>query len=221
MNMSGTMKLLMALSLAVFTIYGCGEEKETNVPATKLTASSVVSVPASDGHGHSVTIPFSDLDLASDPGFTASSDFQYRSSDNTGHSHVIALSKQQLTDLNNGLRVTVTSSVTSTHSHTWNLQGGAVLYEKFCYNCHSNDKRGNNPMNVTVSSGQRSSIINPSSAAVSTATAVVPDPNFMPVAEMSLDGAYLYAKYCAGCHDALAVKTGRQHRSSWQWVLLA
>lgn len=195
-------------------LVGCGEEREDNVPAVKLTASAAVSEPAADGHGHSVEIPFTDIDLASNPGFTAATPFQYRSSDNTGHSHVIALSKEQMIDLNNGLLVKLTSSSQNSHIHSWNLQGGKVLYEKHCYNCHTNDKRGHNPMNVPFfNASQISAVKNPSGAAASPAAnaTATPDPTFMPAAETSLDGAFLYGKYCAGCHGQIAstVKANR------------
>ena len=198
--------VLVAIIVMSSFLSGCGSENETNVPAVKLTASAVVSEPSTDGHGHNVEIPFTDIDLASNADFTATTPFQYRSSDNTGHSHVIALSKLQMIDLYNGMIVQLTSSLQNSHIHIWNLQGGKVLYDKHCYNCHTNDMRDRNPMNVTFNAGQIGAVKNPGGAeasppANSTAT---PDPAFMPAAEVSLDAIFLYGKYCAGCHGQLA-----------------
>ncbi|MFZ2951260.1 MAG: cytochrome c [Desulfuromonadaceae bacterium] len=202
--------ILSAAAIAMtVAITGCGDDRGDNVPAVKLTASAVVS-DLTNGHGHNVEIPFSDMDLASDPNFTATIPFQYRSSDNTGHSHVIALSKLQMIDLNNGMRVTLTSSVPDTstsHTHVWNLLGGGILYDKHCYNCHTNDKRGHNPMNVVFNAAQTSAVTFPAAQPLSTSPAATPDPGFMPVLELSLDGVYLYDTYCAGCHGPLASST--------------
>jgi mono/diheme cytochrome c family protein len=184
---------------------GCGE-KETNSPAIKLTASAVVSELA-EGHGHSVELPF--IDVSSAP---TGNTYQYRSSDNTGHSHVIAISKQQMIDLNNGLKLSLTSSLPNagtSHTHIWNIQGGNVLYEKNCYNCHSNDKRGHSPMNVSFSPSQTNAVINPAGQQISTSTAAIPNPAFTPSTTVSLDGAALYASSCAGCHNQLASSTKR------------
>lgn len=219
--MNIVLKVLAASAVVVMMtmLAACGEGKETNVPALKLTASAVVSDLA-NGHGHDVEIPFSDIDLASSPGFSATSPFQYRSSDNTGHSHVIALSKLQMIDLNNGMQVTLTSSAptaSTPHIHTWNLQGGNILYDKHCYNCHSNDKRGHSPMNVVFNASQTGAVKYPGFAPVSppeNATAI-PDPAFFPAAETSLDGALLYGKYCAGCHGPLAT-SGKTNRTAIQ-----
>lgn len=200
---------IMAMSAL---LSGCGEEREDNVPAVKLIASAVVSDLAS-GHGHNVTIPFTDIS-----GTPSATLFQYRSSDNTGHSHVIALSDQQMIDLNNGMRLTVTSSAQSSgtaHTHVWNIVGGTVLYDMHCYNCHTNDKRGHTPMNVTFTASQSSAVISPNGAPLSASPAATPDPLFTPPVETSLDGAFLYGKYCASCHGALASST-KANRSATQ-----
>lgn len=202
---SATLVAMIALLSA------CGEEKEDNIPAVKLIASAVVS-DIQSGHGHNVVIPFTDISA------TPAALFQYRSSDNTGHSHVIALSDQQMIDLNNGMRLTVTSSAQSSgtaHTHTWNIVGGTVLYDKYCYNCHTNDKRGHTPMNVTFTASQTSAVINPNGATLSVSPAAIPDPLFTPAAETSLDGAFLYSTYCAACHGPLASST-KANRSATQ-----
>jgi hypothetical protein len=203
--MNAVLKVLILSAAAIIMttmITGCGETGD-NIPAVKLTASAIVS-DLSNGHGHNVEMPFPDISSV-----PAADLFQYRSSDNTGHSHVIALSRQQMIDLNNGMRLTVISSTSSSgtaHTHIWNLLGGSVLYDKYCYNCHTNDKRSQdqNRMNAGLRplsvASQINAIINPVAAPLSTSTAAIPDPLFTP----SLDGQALYTSNCSGCHGALA-----------------
>jgi mono/diheme cytochrome c family protein len=195
------------LITAVSLVFGCGEKGETNVPAVKLTSSTVTSQTVS-AHTHTVTIPFTDISAA------PVADLQYRSSVSSGHSHVIALSKQQIIDLNNGMRLSLTSSVPDSvvsvsHTHTWDIQGGTVLYDRSCYNCHSNDKRGNSPMNVSFNESQTKAVVNPGSAPLSTTSPATPDPAFIPSGSVSLDGAALYAANCVGgsCHGSLINST--------------
>jgi mono/diheme cytochrome c family protein len=201
------MAVLAAIIAMTTMLTGCGEGREDNIPAVKLTASALVS-DITNGHGHNVEIPF--IDISAAPGADL---FQYRSSDNTGHSHVIALSKQQMIDLNNGMRLTLTSSAPSSgtaHTHTWNIQGGNVLYDKNCYNCHTNDKRGQdqNRMNSSLrplsNANQIAAVKNPGAQALSTSTAAVPDPAFTLSTTVSLDGPTLYANNCSRCHGPLA-----------------
>jgi mono/diheme cytochrome c family protein len=203
-NLKKTLALLVAVTLSAM-LSGCGEGGGTNPPAVKLTASTVVSSTDST-HQHSVSIPF--VDVTASP---AAGGYQYRSDTVSGHSHVIALSMQQMIDLNNGMQLTLTSSAPSSgasHTHTWIIQGGSVLYEKNCYNCHTNDKRGQGPMNVSFNTSQTSAVRSPGSAPVSTAAAATPDPNYAPLAASAApDGAALYASQCAGCHGALATST--------------
>ena len=184
-------------------LFGCGEGRETSTPSVQLSASKVASSTVS-AHSHSVTIPFSDVSLT--PANTVT---QYRSDTVNGHSHVIAFSAQQMIDLSNGLQLSLTSSAPDTgaaHIHVWNIQGGSVLYEKNCYNCHSNDKRNNNPMNVSFNAGQTAAVKNPGGASLSNSTAAIPDPSYQPSVPAtppaaSPDGALLYASKCASCHS--------------------
>ena len=196
-------KFVILAAVGTALLSGCGEGGETNAPAVKLTTSSVASSTDS-AHQHSVSIPFSDVSASPSAG-----GYQYRSDSAGGHSHVIALSQQQMVDLNNGLQLTLTSSAPSSgvsHTHTWSIQGGSVLYEKNCYNCHSNDKRGQNPMNVSFNASQTSAVRSPGTAPVSTAAAATPDPNYTP-GSVAPDGVALYASQCAGCHNPLATST--------------
>jgi mono/diheme cytochrome c family protein len=196
--------IAMAAAVCATLLSGCGDKGETNAPAAKLTASTVLS-STDTAHQHSVSIPFTDVSAS-----PAAGGNQYRSDTAGGHSHVIALSQQQMTDLNNGMQLTLVSSAPSSgaaHTHTWSIQGGSILYEKNCYNCHSNDKRGQNPMNVVLNASQTGAVKSPGSAPVSTATAATPDPNYSPVASAAPDGVALYASLCAGCHNPLATST--------------
>ena len=118
---------LLMVSTLVFGCVGGGGDSEgkTNSPANKLTASAVTSQPSDitvPGHTHIVSIPFTDFSAS-----PATDIYQYRSDTSNGHSHVIALTKQQMIDINNGMRVVVTSSTSDTgadHTHTWSIQGG-------------------------------------------------------------------------------------------------
>lgn len=201
-------KIIKLLILgSIMMAAGCGE-KETNEPTIKLTASAVVSQSDSTAHTHVVNIPFTDVSAS-----PVANIFQYRTDEVNSHSHVIALTKQQMIDINNGMRVVLTSSaplVGTVHNHSWKIQGGDLLYEKNCYNCHSNDKRSNYPMNVSFSQSQISAVINPSGATLSTSASATPDPNYTTSsATVILDGAVLYASNCSSCHGALATSTKR------------
>ncbi len=193
--------ILMGL---LFLIFGCGET-ETNVPSTKLIASMVTSSADSTTHSHSITIPF--IDISASP---VSDIFQYRSVASNSHSHVVAITKQQMIDINNGMKLALTSSTSDSgiaHTHVWDIQGGSLLYEKNCYNCHTNDKRGHTPMNVSFNSSQTSSVINPGNAPLSNSASTTPDPNYSPSANVVLDGATLYNANCFTCHLELASST--------------
>ena len=200
-NLNYALAALIVVALSAMQS-GCGDD-ETNSPAVKLTTSTVASATDS-GHLHSVSIPFVDVSAA-----PVTSGYQYRSDTVSGHSHVIALSQQQMIDLNNGMQLTLTSSTPSSgasHTHTWSIQGGSVLYEKNCYICHSDDKRGQNPMNVSFNVSQTIAVKSPGSAPQSTAAAAIPDPNYA-ASSTAPDGVALYAGACAGCHNPLATTT--------------
>lgn len=195
--------MLVAMTIVLVGLYGCGDS-ETNPPATKLTATAVSSA-VTNGHTHTVSIPFSDLGTTTQVNYTTST--------TAGHSHIIALSPQQFSDLKSGLRVIVTSTAAADgHTHTWEIQGGNVLYESICYNCHSNDKRGAAGMpgtSYTPLQSQRDALANPSAAPLSTAPAPNPTSTPTPSGTGTPDGAALYASNCAGCHGPLSSSTKR------------
>lgn len=190
-------KTACALLLSV-VLFGCGEGSETNAPAVQISASAVASA-ATDAHVHSVSVSFSDVSSV-----PPADVIQYRSDTVNGHSHVIAFSKQQMIDLNNGMQLSLTSSVPSSgasHTHVWSFKGGDVLYDKYCYNCHSNDKRSHNPMNVSFNTSQTNAVRSPASAGISSAAGVPPDPNYSPATTpQPVNAASVYAAKCAGCH---------------------
>jgi len=205
--MRGINLLVVTLTFFVIStlVTSCGGDSETNEPSDLLTASSVTSLADITAHVHSVSIPFIEISAA-----TAATDFQYRSDLANDHSHVIALSPQQMIDVNNGMVVEVTSSSPDAgvdHTHEWSIQGGDLLYEKFCYNCHSNGKRGAKPMKVSFNAAQTSAVRNPSGAPLSTSPAATPDPDYQISTGGALDGAGLYAANCELCHNPLATST--------------
>jgi cytochrome c5 len=194
----------MTLTLAILA--GCGESDEggTTAAGIVLTASSISSTTV-NGHTHSVSMPFSDL--------AATATVNYRSSETSGHTHVIALSAQQLGDLYTGKQVKVTSTpAVDGHLHDWVFQGGNLVYESICFNCHSNSKRGTAGMaGRPPLSSQVSALVDPSGQPFSTAPVAIPDPNFNPSAPLppvGNDGVALYGANCA-CHGPLASSTKR------------
>ena len=200
-----TVVVIMTLTLAILA--GCGESDEggTTAAGIAMTASSVGSTTV-NGHTHSVSMPFSDL--------AATATVNYRSSETSGHTHVIALSAQQLGDLYTGKQVKATSTpAVDGHRHEWVFQGGNLVYESICFNCHSNSKRGTAGMSGRPPlPSQVSALMNPSGQPFSIAPAAVPDPNFnpsTPVPPVGNDGAALYAANCARCHNPLASTTKR------------
>jgi hypothetical protein len=171
--------VVFMLGSALISMAGCGDGGETNSPSTALTSSTVNSNSAinpASNHTHTAVIPFSDLG----GGKTVS----YRTSVTSGHSHVIALSSGQLSDLYKGYRVLAISSVSSpatdSHTHLFDIQGGQLVYESICYNCHSNDKRGISQMNSSQPplQSQKNALKSPSSQPISTGVTVIPDPNY-------------------------------------------
>lgn len=191
---------LTLLAIVTVALAACGEE--TNKPGTPITATVVASATTS-GHTHSITIPFTDLG--------STNQINYTSTTINGHTHVVALSAQQFSDLKAGMQVTLTSSAAADgHSHTWLIQGGSVLYDSLCYNCHSNDKRGTSGMSSSPLNGtQRSALQNPSGAPFSTALPADPNLTPAPVIVPATDGAALYKANCETCHGPLATSQKR------------
>ena len=164
--------LVAVMTLTLAGLAGCGEGGEgTAASGVVLTASSVTSTTVND-HTHSVSLPFADLGAAAT--------VNYRSSATSGHTHVIALSAQQLGDLYTGKQVKVTSTPAADgHSHEWLFQGGNLVYESICFNCHTNSKRGTSGMaGRPPLASQVSALMSPSGQPFSTASPAVPDPNF-------------------------------------------
>jgi hypothetical protein len=203
-----------ALVAAAALQFGCGSGADA--PAVKLTASAIASTPDATAHTHVVSIPFTDVSAA-----PASAVYQYRTAVTNGHSHVIAISKQQMMDLDNGMILELTSSSADSgaaHTHSWRIQGGSVLYDQNCYNCHSDGKRGrapvrNSSMNFSFNASQNGALQNPGGAALSTSPAAAPDPNFSPSAT-AFDALATYNSVCLGCHNTLGPRTAAQITSA-------
>jgi mono/diheme cytochrome c family protein len=202
--MENNLKSLLAVASMAFALAilgGCGGDG-SDKPAVQLSASEVTSGTA-NAHTHTVSIPFSDLGTAVQVNYTSSS--------TSGHTHLIALSSQQISDLITGMRVIVTSTAAPDgHTHTWEIMGGNILYESKCYNCHGNGKRGSSRMpgtSYTPLASQQAALANPSAAPLSTAPAVTPD--ITPPPTPTLDGAALYSLNCSTCHGPLATSSKR------------
>lgn len=100
---------------AAVVLGGCGKSSSdnTSAPSTQGTTFTIVSSVVFD-HAHTVTILFTDLTNPTSPGITYQSD--------GSHVHQITLTQQQLTDINNGGTITVTSTVVNNHTHDWTIK---------------------------------------------------------------------------------------------------
>jgi hypothetical protein len=123
---------IAALVLCVFLIQGCGGN--SNVTTGNLNNVTVSTAPRDltlassidDNHRHSLTVP--EKDLSSPPIQGVS----YQSTWELNHQHYVLLSLDDLTTINNGGTVTVTSSLTINpqdgveHSHNWSISRGTT-----------------------------------------------------------------------------------------------
>ncbi|OGF97133.1 MAG: hypothetical protein A2Z06_01440 [Candidatus Glassbacteria bacterium RBG_16_58_8] len=75
-----------------------------------------VTSSTSSGHTHSVEVLYADLSSPPQNGVT------YGSTSTGGHSHSITLTQQQLTTINGGGEVTVTSTNNEGHTHGWTIR---------------------------------------------------------------------------------------------------
>lgn len=197
--------------MAFAGISGCGGGGDGGSP---ITASRISSTTVG-GHTHTAEIPLSDVS-----GSPPEAVYQFRSNNNEGHSHVIALSRAQMTDLYNGERLSVTSSspdAGADHKHSWAILGGNVLYDKYCYSCHGNSERGGKPMKVKVSSAQNAAIRNPAGAPLSNAPTATPDAAYNASTALHVQdfGTGLYEANCAPCHHDMST-TDIRNRSAAQ-----
>gem|GEM_PF-3073139 len=94
---------------------------------------------------------------------------------------------------------------------------GATLYADFCTSCHSpldsTTKPGRTAQQITsaisaISSMNSLSTLSPEQiTAIATVLPPIPTPTPTPPPTTTLDGATLYANYCASCHSSLASTT--------------
>ena len=91
---------------------GGGSYSSSPAPAPAPSPSAAQSCSASTisgNHGHSLTVPASDLD--------SMADITYNIQGAADHNHMVTLSAAQLAQLKAGQMVTVTSSTTLSHNH--------------------------------------------------------------------------------------------------------
>ena len=75
---------------------------------------NLVSVSTvNSGHSHTVTVPLSDLTSTTGRSYTSTA---------TDHTHMVTLTAGQLSAINGGAAVTVTSSLNSGHTHAFTFQ---------------------------------------------------------------------------------------------------
>jgi hypothetical protein len=101
---------------AAFSFESCGGGGGGDAtPAAPAPGFDIASSPDNTGHSHLVRIL--DADLAAPP----AGGVIYTSTGS--HTHTVPLTQQQLTDINNGLSVTVISSLggAPAHTHTWTI----------------------------------------------------------------------------------------------------
>jgi hypothetical protein len=91
---------------------GCKSSSSTTPPNPddRAFSSSIV-----EGHSHSVTVRRTDVETPPANGVN------YTSTSNSGHTHTVTLTQAQLQDLKNGTAVSVTDSLSSGHSHQYQI----------------------------------------------------------------------------------------------------
>jgi hypothetical protein len=110
------MRAILFVFLAAILCFwgiGCGgSSKSTNpqIDESKTFTSSVTS-----GHTHTITITKVEIETPPVSGIS-------RETSTTGHSHTFTMSQEQLTTVNGGTAVVVTTSMTSGHTHTFSIQ---------------------------------------------------------------------------------------------------
>ncbi|MDD5773490.1 MAG: hypothetical protein PHX78_08525 [bacterium] len=119
MNQKNLLKILSILFIGIFLCLEAGCKSSSNSTSSSDTSGFQVTSSATNGHTHSVTILSADLASLPAAGATYTSTSSGGSYYSSGHTHTIFLSQQQLTAINSGSTVTVTSSVTESHTHDW------------------------------------------------------------------------------------------------------
>lgn len=119
---------LICFSLCILSL-GCGDDtviqSPTPTPTVVLPTVTPTSIPQSgitvksttvSGHAHDVFLILSDLSTPSAIGVT------YTASTVNEHNHIVTLTKDELTNIYNGLEVSLVSSVINGHSHYWTFK---------------------------------------------------------------------------------------------------
>lgn len=111
-----------AVSLGNLALSAC---KSTSTPTTPGT-SKTFSSSTESGHSHTVSIARTEIDSPPPGGFSR------ETASASGHTHTFTISMAELTTVSGGGSVTVTTSVTSSHSHAftiskWYSAGKSIL----------------------------------------------------------------------------------------------
>ena len=110
MSHKSVVSLVVVVAMAVLLLVGglaCG--KSTSTQEQDITVTSSVD----SGHSHDVSISGADLDNP------PSADKVIYTTYSGGHSHTVTLTKQNYESIKSGNAVTLTSSSSSAHTHTF------------------------------------------------------------------------------------------------------
>src|ERR1700690_657945 len=109
-NFKGTVSMFLALCLVmIFAILtGCGNDKNAGPQPTTITIDSNADAT---GHVHNIQFVLTDFSNPPDTGMS------YTSSVVDSHSHILELTKQQLSDVYGGLDLNVSSSFAGVPAH--------------------------------------------------------------------------------------------------------
>ncbi len=109
-NMAAKLAVSLMVCALMLLPAGCGGGSSSSTGSDFDVQSSTAS-----GHSHSVRI------LAADLNSPPTAGANYTTTTTNGHFHVLNVTTQQLTDINNGLTVTLTTSITEGHTHTFTV----------------------------------------------------------------------------------------------------
>jgi hypothetical protein len=101
-------------AVLTLTVLGCGGGDDP--PDFQCTAGLASTSSNVAEHVHRLCVPYADLESPPQAGQT------YMTSTDGNHIHLVTLTFQQLTQIGQGMEVTVTSSINSGHSHDHTLR---------------------------------------------------------------------------------------------------
>lgn len=137
-NIKKTVSIILTLCLVMtFAILtGCGENDDEGNAGPQPSTITLASNADTTGHVHNIQVILNDFSNPPDTGVSSTSTVT------DGHSHNLALTKVQLSDVYGGQNIDGTSSLVGTpaHSHVWTLHSGNILYKQNCESCHGSNK---------------------------------------------------------------------------------